>query len=91
VRIPYRSCGRCRTTGETLYEAAGPVAFCCASMCRHWTVLLGFGVKGHARTTSREVCLYQEIPQASGGPVCALAEVFYCPWCAEAVETCREK
>jgi hypothetical protein len=91
VRIPYRSCGQCRTTGETLYEVAGRVEFCCASMCRYWTVLVGFGVKGHAQTTSREVHLYQEIPQAGGGPVCALAEIQFCPWCGEAVETCRVK
>jgi hypothetical protein len=60
-------------------------------MCRYWTTLVGFGVKGHARTTSREVHLYQEVPQTDGGSVCSLAEIAYCPWCGEAVETCRVK
>ena len=43
----------------------GPVTFCCVAMCRWWGVLVGFGAKGCA-STSREVALYHDRPQAGG-------------------------
>jgi hypothetical protein len=48
VQVPYRSR---RAVAEVVYEVAGPVRFCCASMCRVWGELIGFGVKDHAATT----------------------------------------
>ena len=85
MRVAYRSI--CRTT---VYQQ-GPVKFCCASMCRWWDLLIGFGVKGGTPSTSREVNLFAERSQANGKAVQELVPVDFCPWCGETVETCREK
>jgi hypothetical protein len=60
-------------------------------MCRWWGVLLGFGVRDGGVSTSREVNLWLERPQASGKPVLEVVAIDFCPFCGEAVETCREK
>jgi hypothetical protein len=88
MRVPYRS--RCARVG-TVYEIAGPIRFCCASMCRTWGEFIGFGIRGHAATTSREVNVFTDRAQASGGTVCILTEIQHCPCCGEAVETVRVK
>jgi hypothetical protein len=67
----------------------GPVAFCCTEMCRWWGVLVGFGVRGHAATTSRTVNLFLSRPQANGPQVLEVVPVDYCPWCGEVVHVCR--
>lgn len=86
MRVFYRSeCAR----RVTVYRQ-GKVRFCCAEMCRRWGVLIGFGAKGCA-STSRDVCLYLDRPQAHGPAVLELVPVTCCPWCGEPVEVCREK
>ena len=69
----------------------GPVRFCCESMCRWWGLLVGFGVLGHSASTSRDVCLYLSRPQVNGVQSLEVVPVQHCPWCAEAIEPCREK
>ena len=60
-------------------------------MYRFWNVLVGFGVKENRQTTSQEVHLFAEVPQWGGGPVCAVVEVQFCPWCGEPIEAYRVK
>ncbi len=89
MRVFCRSCPS--KMGEPVYKQTAPIKFCCAEMCRWWNVLIGFGVLGYERSTSREVNLCLPRPQANG---CALVEVVpveFCPWCGEAVEACRRK
>jgi hypothetical protein len=74
-----------------VYEQAGPVKFCCAEMCQEWNILVGFGIKGHPRTTSREVNVFTQHPQASGSILVGITEIRYCPWCGERIELCRVK
>jgi len=70
---------------------AAPVKWCCAEMCRWWNVLIGFGVRGHDASTSQEVNLYRELPQANGRVIVEVVPIQCCPWCGETVEPCREK
>jgi hypothetical protein len=89
VRVFYR--GQSSPSGETVYEQAGPVTFCCASMCRYWHVLVGFGVLGSDRSTSRDVNLSIMRAQANGRTLTEVVPIDFCPWCGQAVECCRRK
>ena len=87
MRVFYRSCrGR-----VTTYEQADPVWFCCQEMRDEWGVLIGFGLKGHPRTTSREVNIFTLHPQVCGAAFPGITEIRYCPWCGEEVEVVRVK
>lgn len=77
MRVFYRS--RPSTASETVYEQVGPAEFCCASMCRYWCVLVGFGVLGHERSTSRDVNLCIPRPQANGRTVLEVVPIQFCP------------
>ena len=76
---------------ETVYGRTGPVKFCCADMCRHWDVLICFGVRGVEWSISRDVSLQMVRPQANGRDICEVVPVQCCPWCAETIEVCRVK
>ena len=90
MRVCYRARkNRCGT--ETVYEQTGKVRFCCEDMRRVWGDLIVFGVKGYARTTSRDVSLCVPRPQADRRFVWDVIPVLFCPHCGEAVETCRMK
>jgi hypothetical protein len=92
MRVTYRSLpGRGLKGPVAVYEQVGPVSFCCADMCREWGLLIGFGIKGHPRTTSREVNLQTLHPQSSGSIVQGITEIRCCPWCGQEVEVCRVK
>lgn len=69
----------------------GPVKFCCADMCRWWGRLIGFGVRGCPTSTSQDVNLYLDRPQANGKTAVEVVPVTFCPFCGAAVETCRVK
>jgi hypothetical protein len=56
-----------------------------------WGILIGFGVKGHARATSREVNIFTLHPQSTGTIIPGITEIRYCPWCGEEVEVVRVK
>ena len=89
MKLSYRACQS--ETGDVVYEQAASVKFCCVEMCRRWNVLIGFGVVGHDRSTSCEVNLSIPRPQANGCTLAEVVPVAFCPWCGEAVETCRRK
>jgi len=89
MRVFYRS--RQAWNREPVYEQTGPVKFCCAEMCRHWCVLVGFGVPESPRSTCRDVTLCIPRPQANGAAVLEVVAISHCPWCGEAVEVCRRK
>lgn len=83
----HRPRGPCR-----VYELAGPLLFCCGDMADWWDILIGFGVRGHPRTSSREVNLFTSVvPQSNGGLVIGITEVRNCPWCGEPITVCRIK
>ena len=88
MRVSYRSVP---SAAEPVYEQAGPVTFCCAEMCRRWNALVGFGVLGHDRSTSREVNLSIPKPQANGRTLAEVVPIDFCPWCGQPVEVCRRK
>jgi hypothetical protein len=84
MRVFYRSS---RPGRVVVYEQVGAARFCCREMRDEWGVLIGFGVKGHARTTSREVNIFtSHHAQASGSRVQGITEVRHCPWCGEEIE-----
>ena len=89
MRVCYRSCRP--TNGEPVYEQAGDARFCCEGMSEHWGLLIGFGVLGHPRSTDRAVNLYAVVTQASGASLLGMTPVDFCPFCGEAIETCRVK
>src|ERR1700737_2771993 len=89
MRVFYRSVQSWTPDGEAIYQQ-GPVKFFCASMCQWWGQLVGFGARG-ASSTSMEVSLYSERPQANGKAVLELVPVDFCPWCGEGIETVRTK
>ncbi len=93
MRISYRSrLPKCVDASlPAVYEQAGEPAFCCDAMRQQWGRLLGFGTRDCSASTSREVCLYASRPQANGTSMLELVTVDYCPFCGEAVETCRVK
>jgi hypothetical protein len=88
MRICYRSgCGG----PVTVYEQAGVVHVCCEEMGRQWGILIGFGLKGYPRTTSREVNIFILHPQLSGRIMPGITEIRFCPWCGEEIEVYRVK
>ncbi len=66
-----------------VHERVGPLQFCCKEMWDEWDILVGFGVKGHARTTSRAVNIFSYYPQHT---VPGVTEIRYCPWCGSKIE-----
>jgi hypothetical protein len=87
--VSYRSC---RTSRVKVYEQVGDVHFCCQEMQDEWGILVGFGIKGHPRTTSREVNIFtSHHMQISGNFILGITEIRYCPWCGEEIEVCRAK
>jgi hypothetical protein len=90
LRVFYRVPRRALRTALTVYEQAA-VEFCCAEMGRQWDRLIGFGVKGYPRSTSRDVNLFTVRPQAHGSFVLEVTAVVFCPWCGVAVEMIRRE
>lgn len=90
MRVFYRAVRCARRVAVTTYEATR-VVFCCDGMRRQWGRLIGFGVRGCARSTSRDVNLFTAIPQANGKTALELTPILYCPWCGEVVEPFRVK
>jgi hypothetical protein len=61
-------------------------------MADWWDLLIGFGVRGQCRTSSREVNLFTSVvPKTNGGVVMGITEVRNCPWCGEPITVCRMK
>lgn len=88
MRVSYRSC---RGRYETVFEQTD-IWFCCQEMQGEWDILIGFGIKGHRRTTSREVNIFaSHHMQMSGNSVLGVVEIRYCPWCGEEIEVVRVK
>ncbi len=75
-----------RRSAVTTYEATR-VVFCCAAMERQWVRLIGFGVRGCARSTSKDVNLFTDRVQTNGKTVLEVEAIAFGPWCGEAVET----
>jgi hypothetical protein len=88
MRVFYRSC---RNSWFTVYEQTGPLDFCCQEMWDEWGILIGFGIKGHPRTSSREVNIFTLHPQSTETIIPGTTEIRYCPWCGEQIEVCRVK
>ena len=89
MRVHYRA-RRSRATG-LVFEQTGPVKFCCDDMERQWGELIDFGVKGHPRTTSREVNILSVLRFATGTTIPVIAEIAFCPWCAEKITVIRRQ
>lgn len=86
-----RVCYRAFRGRVTVYEQA-EVRFCCREMQDEWDILVGFGVKRHLRTTSREVNIFTSHHLlTSGNLVQGVTEIKYCPWCGEEIEIVRMK
>lgn len=83
--------GRTVRGPEVVYEQVGEPVFCCEEMRRNWGVMAGFAVRSAPRSTSKEINLWNRLPQASGFRTWALVEIHFCPFCGEAVEACRVK
>lgn len=84
MRISYRTY---RGRRSPVYEQVGETCFCCRQMRDEWGILVGFGVKGHPRTSSREVNVFTSyLALASGNGVQGITEIRYCPWCGEEIE-----
>ena len=80
---------RCHRGGrETVYEQAD-VCFCCEEMQREWGIMLGFGICGHACTTSREVNLFGLHQYSTGTIIPSIIEIRFCPWCGEEIVVVR--
>lgn len=89
MRISYRSF---RGRYEAVYEQVGILHFCCQEMLDEWDILIGFGVKGHRRTSSREVNIFTSHHiQIGGNCILGVTEIRYCPWCGEEIEVVRVK
>jgi hypothetical protein len=89
MQVFYRA--ECRSPRlPTVYRKTA-VKWCCAEMCRWWNVLVGFGVRDCPASTSREVNLFRDRPQASGKTVLETVPLAFCPFCGEPVEACRMK
>ncbi len=88
MRVSFRSC---RCSRVKVYEQVGAVHFCCEDMRQEWGVLIGFGLKGHPRTTSHEVNIFTLHPQSTGTIMPGITEIRYCPWCGEEIEVVRRK
>ena len=85
MQVSYRAC-RCKRA--TVYEQAD-LCFCCEDMRREWDKLIGFGICGHPRTTSREVNLFGLHLYSTGTIIPAITEIRHCPWCGEEIELVR--
>jgi hypothetical protein len=81
MRVSYRCFGR-RSTAT--YEQIS-VRFCCERMKGVWGDWIGFGIKGHSRTDSREVNLFGLHQFSTGTVIPAVTDIRYCPWCAEKI------
>ena len=82
MRVTYSAC--CGNHA-TVFEQNN-VRFCCVEMANGWQSLVGFGVKGSPRTTSREVNIFTSChPQTNGNCVQGIAEIRFCPWCGEKI------
>ena len=90
MRVFY-SVPKCASRSAVIVYEAVRVIFCCAEMKRYWGRLIGFGVCGYARSTSRDVNLFTAIPQAGGKTVLEVTPIACCPWCGKAIEPCRMK
>jgi len=92
MRVEYVAVSRRRSgaPGLVVYRP-GRVTFCCAAMRRWWGVLVSFGVRDCPASTSREVNLYHERPQANGKTVLEVVPIDYCPFCGENIVICRRK
>jgi hypothetical protein len=88
MRVSYRSCRSCRVTA---HEQTGILAFCCQEMRDEWGVLIGFGIKGHHRTTSRDVSTFSRYVFSTGTVIPVIAPIRFCPWCGEGIEVVRTK
>ena len=93
MQVSYRSRRPKRAVNDlpAVYEQVGEPAFCCEGMARQWGRLIGFGVQGHPRTTSPEICLSVPRPQANRTPILEVVGIDFCPWCGQAIETCLVK
>jgi hypothetical protein len=60
-------------------------------MCRWWGLLIGFGARGRATSTDRDVNLFLDRPQVNGRSVVELVAIGFCRFCGQPVETCRVK
>lgn len=85
MRVSYRAC-TCK--GATVYEQTD-VCFCCEDMRREWGIMLGFGICGHPRTTSREVNLFGLHQYSTGTIIPSICEIRFCPWCGEEIVVIR--
>jgi hypothetical protein len=86
MRVFYR-CVRCALS---VYQQSR-VVFCCETMREKWGKLIGFGARDVAACTSRGVNLFIDREQASGRSILELVPIQHCPFCGEAIETCRVK
>jgi hypothetical protein len=89
MRVSYRSCRKRRCS--TVYEQTGLLTFCCDKMRVEWDILIGFGLKGHPRTSSREVNLFGLHQFSTGTIIPVITDIQFCPWCGEDIEVIRVK
>jgi hypothetical protein len=89
MRVMYRA--ESRSPRMPVVYRPGAVKWCCIEMCRWWNVLIGFGVRGCPASTSRDVNLFIDRPQANGENVVETVEIAFCPFCGQPVEACRVK
>jgi hypothetical protein len=89
MRVSYRSC-RNREC-YTLYEQIGPLDFYCEDLRREWDILIGFGIKGRPRTSSRHVNIFGLHQFSTGSIVPVINDIRYCPWCGDEIEVVRVK
>lgn len=86
MRVFYRALRR-----SVLVYQQTRVSFCCAEMEHQWGRLLGFGARGIAACTSRDVSLFIDRQQANGRTILEVVPIQHCPFCGEAIVTVREK
>lgn len=84
MHVFYSRHGAKRPDLPVVYEQAS-VKFCCEEIERQWGRLIGFGTRGVARSTSRDVNLYTVHPQANGGFVLEVTSIGFCPYCGVVV------
>ncbi len=74
-----------------VYERVDPIRFCCSDMRDKWDIRIGFGLRGHPRSSSREVNIFSLLPRSNGAVYWDITEINYCPWCGEVIEVVRVK
>lgn len=84
MRVLYR----CLRRALPVYEQLA-VTFCCASMKCQWGRLIGFGTRDVSASTSRDVSIFLDHPQANGRMILELLPIRHCPFCGEAIEKVR--